>query len=210
MKKIINIFGDIAQESYFDDVISAKMIDEELKGLTAADEIEFNINSFGGEVFEAVAISNLIAASQANKIFNVIGICASAATMLFSATDKVNISNGAMVMYHKPMTFTGGNSNDFRKTAEILDKIESGNIIKNLLVRTKKPIDELTKLITDEWWLTSDEAVLNLGFFATDKKAIENNSKTKQTDIYKNYMDRKKALNNSAYQIFINHKNSLK
>ena len=130
MKKIINIFGDISSDSYWDNVVTAKQINKELEGLTAADEIEFNINSFGGEVFEAVAISNLIAANPASKVFNIVGICASAATMLFNATDIVNIASGAMVMYHKPMVMSAGNATDLRKTAEILDKIESENIVK--------------------------------------------------------------------------------
>lgn len=211
MKKVINIFGDIAQDAYFDNTISASKISNELKDITAADEIEININSFGGEVFEAVAVSNLIAACPASKVFNIVGVCASAATMLFSANDIVNISQGAMVMYHKPMVWSGGNATDLRKTAELLDKIESENIIKNLVIRAKKPVDELSKLIAAEWWLTSDEAALNLGFIASENPSIENKSvKTKQENIYKNYIERKKALANNAYQIFINHKNSLK
>ena len=67
MKKVINIFGDIAQDAYFDNTISASKISNELKDITAADEIEININSFGGEVFEAVAVSNLIAASPPQR-----------------------------------------------------------------------------------------------------------------------------------------------
>lgn len=211
MKKVINIFGDISGYSYFDDVVSAKMISEEMKDLKATDELEFNINSFGGEVFEAVAIANLIASSPASKVFNIIGICASAATMLFSATDTVNISTGAMVMYHKPMAGTWGNASEMRKTATLLDKIETESIIKNLAVRTKKPADELAALIEAEWWLTSDDAVENLGFIASKSFAIENKSiKTKQENIYKNYIERKKALASNAYQIFINHKSRLK
>ena len=211
MKKVINIFGDIAQDAYFDNTISASKISNELKDITAADEIEININSFGGEVFEAVAVSNLIAASPASKVFNIVGVCASAATMLFSANDIVNISQGAMIMYHKPSVWSGGNAVDLRKTANLLDKIESENIMKNLVVRTKKPIDELTGLVAAEWWLTSDEAISNLGFIATKTIAIENKAaKTKEQNIYKNYIERKKALAINAHSIFINHKNSLK
>ena len=148
--------------------------------------------------------------SPAIKTFNVMGICASAATMLFNATDKVNISKGAMLMYHKPMVGMRGNANDFRKQIEILDKIESENIMVNLLARTKKPIDELTNLIANEWWLTSDEAVLNLGFIQSGTTAIENTAKTKMEDIYKNYIEKKKALNVNAFKQFTNFKNQLR
>jgi ATP-dependent protease ClpP protease subunit len=210
MKKTLNIFGDICSEKWCDEDVTPIEVSNALSGLTASDELEVNINSFGGEVFAAVAMASMIEKSPANKVFNVIGICASAATMLFNANDKVNISNGAMLMYHKPMVGMIGNSNDFKKQIEILDKIENENIIKNLLVRTKKPIDELTTLIANEWWLTSDEAVLNLGFIGSNTFAIENKAKTKQEDIYKNYIEKKKALNKNSYQQFITFKNSLK
>ena len=75
----------------------------------------------------------------------------SVTTMLFNATDKVNISKGAMMMYHKPMVGVRGNANDLQREINILNKIESENIIKNLIERTKKPVEELTNLISNEW-----------------------------------------------------------
>lgn len=210
MKKTLNIFGDISSEKWFDEDVTPSWVSDEIKGLTSSDEIEVNINTFGGEVFAAVSIANMLEKSPAVKTFNVIGICASAGTMLFSPTDKVNISNGAMMMYHKPSIGMWGNANDFRKQIDILDKIEKENIIKNLEIRTKKPIDELTTLIANEWWLTSDEAVQNLGFISSGVTAIENKAKTKQENIYKNYLEKKKALNDNAFKQFINFKNSLK
>jgi ATP-dependent Clp protease protease subunit len=210
MKKTINIFGDITSDPKLKTDVSAEFITSELDGLNKGDEIEININSYGGEVFEAVAISNLIAISPASKVFNVIGICASAATMLFSATDIVNIAKGAMVMYHKPMVDINGNANDLRKTARLLDKMEKEQILSNLIIRSGKNADELVLLLTEEWWLTSDEAVQILGFADAGISAIMNKAETKQTGIYKNYIERKKALNSNAYSIFINHKKSLK
>lgn len=206
MKKVLNIFGDISSEKWYDEDITPSTVSDALKGLTVSDELEVNINSYGGEVFAAVAIASMINNSPATKVFNVLGICASAATMLFSASDKVNISKGAMLMYHKPLVGMRGNANDFRKQIEILDKIESENIMVNLLARTKKPIEELSNLIANEWWLTSDEAVLNLGFIHSGSNAIENTAKTKMEDIYKNYIEKKKALSDNAYNRFINFK----
>jgi len=209
MIKELNIFGDIVSDAWCDDDVTVSNVKKEIEGLTASDELKVNINCYGGEVFAAVAISNIIKNSPAKKSFNIIGICASAATMLFTESDVVNISKGAMMMYHKPFVCCGGNANDFRKEIEILDKIENENIIKNLLVRTKKPIDELSKLIADEWWLTSDEAILNLGFIGTGSTAIENKATTKQTDIYKNYIEKKKALNVDVFKQFTNFKKQL-
>lgn len=209
MKKVLNIFGDISSEKWYDDDVTPLAVSETLKDLTNSDEVEININCYGGEVFAAVAMANMINNSPAKKTFNVIGICASAATMLFSATDLVNISNGAMMMYHKPLVRVRGNANDLQKQIDILNKIESENIIKNLIIRTKKPVEELTSLISNEWWLTSDEAVSKLGFISSGASAIENTAKTKQENIYKNFINKKKALNVDTFKQFTNFKKQL-
>ena len=209
MKKILNIFGDITSEKWYDEDVTPLVISDTIKDLSELDELEVNINCYGGEVFAAVAMASMINNSPAKKTFNVIGICASAATMLFNATDKVNISKGAMMMYHKPMVGVRGNANDLQREINILNKIESENIIKNLIERTKKPVEELTNLISNEWWLTSDEAILNLGFTGNDSTAIQNHAKTKQENIYKNYIEKKKALNVNAFKQFTNFKKQL-
>jgi len=210
MKKIINIFGDITSQPKSKTDVSAEIITNELEGLNKGNEIEININSYGGEVFEAVAISSLLYGSPASKTFNILGICASAATMLFSATDTVNIAKGAMVMYHKPMIEVTGNANDLRKTARLLDKMEKENILSNLAIRTGKSNEELAATIEGEWWLSSDEAVNMLGFKDAGINAIENKAETRQIGVYQNYISRKKALSVNAFDIFINHKKSLK
>ena len=209
MKKILNIFGDITSEKWYDEDVTPLVISDTIKDLSELDELEVNINCYGGEVFAAVAMASMINNSPAKKTFNVIGICASAATMLFNATDKVNISKGAMMMYHKPMVGVRGNANDLQREINILNKIESENIIKNLIERTKKPVEELTNLISNEWWLKSDEAILNLGFTGNDSTAIQNHAKTKQENIYKNYIEKKKALNVNAFKQFTNFKKQL-
>lgn len=210
MKKILNIFGDITATPKSKTDVSANLVMAELDELNKGDELEVNINSYGGEVFEAVAIANIIANSQASKVFNVIGICASAATMLFSATDKVNIAKGAMVMYHKPMAEVSGNADELRKTARLLDKMEKDNVLSNLTTRTGKTPEDLAAIIAGEWWLSSDEAIQMLGFADAGISAIENKYQTRQIGVYQNYISRKKALASNAYLIYINHKNSLK
>lgn len=208
MTKELNIFGDIVSDAWADEDVTPTNVKKVIDGLKEGDMLNVNINCYGGEVFAAVAIANMLAASPATKTFNVLGICASAATMLFSGSDKVNISNGAWMMYHKPIGGVRGNANDMKKTIELLDKIESENIIKNLIARTKKPAEEIAQLVANEWWLTSDEAISNLGFAGTSAPAVINTA-TKQQDIYQNYLNKKKSLTINAFNIFTNIKKQL-
>lgn len=209
MKKELNIFGDIVSLIENEGEVSPLLVKNEIGNLTAGDELIVNIDCYGGEVFAAVAIASMIANSPANKTFNVLGICASAATMLFGENDKVNIANGAMMMYHKPMIGAHGNAMELQKQIDKLDKIENENILKPLSIRTKKPTDELAKLISGEWWLTSDEAISVLGFNKLNSFAIQNKATTKQEAIYKNYIEKKKAITSNTFTNFSNFKKQL-
>jgi ATP-dependent Clp protease protease subunit len=210
MIKELNIFGDIVSAIENVGEVSPLSVKNEIGGLMAGDELIVNIDCFGGAVFAAVAIRAIIKNTPAKKSFNILGICASAANLLFDENDTVNIAKGAMVMNHKPMVGVQGDSNELRKTIEQLDKIENEILLKNLSARTKKPINELKDLIANEWWLTSDEAILNLGFVGLNSFAVMNKATTKQTDIYKNYIEKKKALTVDVFKQFTNFKNQLK
>ena len=209
MIKELNIFGDIV--SCIENVgeVSPLSVKEEIGSLLSGDDLIVNIDCYGGEVFAAVAIRAIIKNSQASKTFNVLGICASAANLLFDENDIVNISKGAMVMNHKPAGGLNGTATEMRSQADMLDKIENDILLKNLVARSRKPIEELRTLISNEWWLTSDEAIFNLGFVGLNSFAVMNHAKTKQENIYKNYIEKKKALNVNAFKQFTNFKKQL-
>ena len=209
MTKELNIFGDIVSTVENIGEVSPSIVKKEIESLSTTDKLIVNIDCYGGEVFAAVAIRAIINNSPAIKTFNILGICASAANLLFDENDTVNIAKGAMVMNHKPSSGLNGNAIEMRNQADMLDKIENDILLKNLSARTKKPIDELSSLIATEWWLTSDEAILNLGFVGLNSFAVMNHEKTKQENIFKNYLEKRKALNVNVFKQFTNFKKQL-
>lgn len=210
MIKELNIFGDIVSTIENKGEVNPTMVKSEIENISQEDELIVNIDCYGGEVFAAVAIRAIINNSPAKKTFNILGICASAANLLFDENDIVNIAKGAMVMNHKPSNVVSGTAIEMRNQADMLDKIENDILLKHLEARTKKPIEELAKLITNEWWLTSDEAILNLGFLGLNSFAVMNKAKTKQENIFKNYLDKRKTLNNvDVFKQFTNFKKQL-
>ena len=209
MIKELNIFGDIVSSIENVGEVSPTSVKAELHGLTSNDELDINLDCYGGEVFAAVAIRAIIKNSQAKKTFNILGICASAANLLFDENDVVNIAKGAMVMNHKPAGGGYGNSIELQRSIDQLDKIENDILLKNLTARSGKTTEEVAELISNEWWLTSDEAILNLGFVGLNSFAVMNHAKTKQENIYKNYIEKKKALNVNAFKQFTNFKKQL-
>ena len=212
MKKILNIFGDITKYPKKRTDVSAEIALNQTHGLTSNDELEVNINSLGGDVFEAVAISNIIHSYGCKLAFNILGVCASAATMLFNADDEVGAANGILSMYHEPQTEIEGDSHELRARATLLDKIRNENIVKNLVARTGKSEEMINNLIRNEWWLNYDESLSILGFKPISKEAVflMNSADTTQLSIYNKYIEKKKALNNNAFNQFINFKNNLR
>ena len=148
------LYGDIG-DSWLDDV-SSKNIANELKDLDAS-TINLRINSGGGDVFAAIAISNLLKNHKANVIAHIDGLAASAATIITSACDKVIMPKNALFMIHNPWTVVGGEAKDMIKTAEQLDKVKN-SIINTYKSKTNLEIEEISKLMDEETWLDSYEA----------------------------------------------------
>jgi ATP-dependent Clp protease, protease subunit len=117
------------------------------------------INSGGGSVFAGLAIYNMLKRHKAMKMVYVDGVAASIASVIALAGDKVVIPSNAFLMIHKPWSWTVGNSNDFRKMADDLEKIEMGimNVYKENL-KDGVDIETIQQLVNDETWLTGEEA----------------------------------------------------
>ena len=148
------LYGDIG-DSWLDDV-SSKNIANELKNLDVS-TINLRINSGGGDVFTAIAISNLLKNHKANVIAHIDGLAASAATIITSACDKVIMPKNALFMIHNPWTVVGGEAKDMIKTAEQLDKVKN-SIINTYKSKTNLEIEEISKLMDEETWLDPYEA----------------------------------------------------
>ena len=148
------LYGDIG-DSWLDD-ISSKNIANELKDLDVS-TINLRINSGGGDVFTAIAISNLLKNHKANVIAHIDGLAASAATIITSACDKVIMPKNALFMIHNPWTVVGGEAKDMIKTAEQLDKVKN-SIINTYKSKTNLEIEEISKLMDEETWLDPYEA----------------------------------------------------
>ena len=90
----------------------------------SVEQIVLRINSPGGEVFEGVAILNMLRAHKAKVTAVVDGLAASAASVIAAGADETVMSPGTQMMIHSPWMITWGNATDLRKEADVLDTIE--------------------------------------------------------------------------------------
>lgn len=107
-------------------------------------KIIINMCSPGGSVFTGQQIASYILSSKIPTECHIGALCASIATVIACACDKVIMPNNSLWLCHSPISDQGGNAYDLRKMADLLDKIEETilNIYENKC-GGKKTRDEL-------------------------------------------------------------------
>lgn len=167
----IEILGQIGEDPWGGECTTAKMVKDQLKAIGKA-PVLITINSPGGDAFEGVAIYNLLREHSAQITVNVLGLAASAASVIAMAGDTIKMGEGAFLMIHSSSGIVIGNEADMREFADLLERIDTS--MANLYAaRTGKPAAEISEMMKKETWLSAADAVKS-GFadvaVADDKK----------------------------------------
>lgn len=158
----ICIYGEISSYDYWEEDVTPTNFKKDLDALGEIDTLNIYINSPGGSVFAGQAIYNIIKRHKANVIVYVDGLAASIASIIAMAGNKIIIPSNAMLMIHNPWNIAIGNSADFRKMADDLDKIGE-SLVAVYVERTGLSEDEIKTMMDNETWLTGKES-LEKGF----------------------------------------------
>ena len=161
---VLSIFDDIGAYG-----VSAKSFLNDLRTVTT-DEVDVEINSPGGDVFAGLAIYNGLRASGKKINVKVLGLAASAASLVAMAGDTIEMPENAFMMIHNPWGFAMGGADEMRNTADVLDKIGTG-LVSTYTKRTGKTDQEITALLDAETWMTAQEAV-DAGFATSVTPAL--------------------------------------
>lgn len=127
-------------------------------GAVKSKTLNVEINSPGGDVFAALAMYNALRASGKEVVVKVMGVAASAASLIAMAGDKIVMPKNTFMMVHNPWTFAMGNADDLREQAETLDKIGS-SLKATYAAKTGLGDEELDAMLATDTWLTADEAL---------------------------------------------------
>lgn len=154
----LTLYGVISDSSWWGDEITPKDFKADLDALGDIETLNIYINSPGGDVFAGNTIYNMIKRHKAVKNVHIDGLAASIASIIAMAGDNIIMPKNAMMMIHKPWSGMYGNSNDFRKMADDLDKIE-GSLVE--AYKTKATIEEteIKSLMDAETWLSADDCL---------------------------------------------------
>lgn len=121
-------------------------------------EIRLHVNSPGGEVFDAMAIMNLLDQHPAKVVAVVDGIAASAASFIAAAADELVMGIGAQLMIHDAWNIEIGNEAAMLAMAARLAR-DSNSCAEIYAAKAGGTVDEWRALMRDETWYSAAEAV---------------------------------------------------
>lgn len=133
--------------------------------------INLHINCVGGDVFEGMAIYNVLKKRNRKTTVYIEGIAASMGSIIALAGDEVIMSENSLYMIHNAWGGTMGEASEMRKYANILEKLsnESADIY---VKKTGLSIDKVKEMMDEETWMNAEEA-LQFGFIDSISDAVK-------------------------------------
>lgn len=128
-------------------------------------KIILHINSDGGDLFEALAIYDLLmelSNSGCEVEARIEGLCASSASVIAMGADKIIMNANAYMFIHEALGGTFGDSEELAGYSELLQDM-TGKIIKIYASRTGLSEDTVKDLLHKESWMDANTCK-TLGF----------------------------------------------
>lgn len=165
---VITMFDVIGEDWWTGGGVTAAAV---AKALADAGDVDITvqINSPGGDMFEGIAIYNLLALHKGKVTVEVMGWAASAASIIAMAGDEIVMMLGSFMMVHNAWGLTIGNRHDFEAAAKLFATFDSA-IADIYEARTEMKRADITALMDAETFMSPAEAIDN-GF--ADRKGGE-------------------------------------
>ena len=125
--------------------------------------LNVRINSPGGYVWEGLAIANAVRGHGAATTY-VDGLAASMGSVIFLAGSRRVMAEGSRLMIHNPTSYAGGEAEDLRKEADVLEGIADDMAqMYSDATGGKVTKKKCLEMMDAETWLSPSEA-LEMGF----------------------------------------------
>lgn len=120
-------------------------------------DVDVVINSGGGDVYSGSEMFTLLKAYKGTVRVQIVGIAASAASVIAMSGDVISMSPTAQLMIHNVWSYAEGDYKEFEKEAEVL-KSHNESIANAYMIKTGKDKDELLALMDKESYFNAREA----------------------------------------------------
>ncbi|GIV51425.1 MAG: hypothetical protein KatS3mg038_1946 [Candidatus Kapaibacterium sp.] len=170
-------------EDIFGGGISAKTFAREWRSLPKDVPITLRINSPGGDVFDGMAIAEIVREDATRTTVRVDGLAGSIASVIAVAADKRVIAKGGFYFLHDPWAVGIGTAKELRALADGLEQI-GDSIVELYHEATGVARREWREMMTAETWIDADRA-LSLGLaheIASDQQQQRSQSAAASVD----------------------------
>ena len=166
---VISILDVIGEDWWSGEGVTAKRVAAALRSIKA-DEVTVDINSPGGDFFEGVAIYNQLRQDPRKVTVRILGLAASAASVIAMAGDEVQIGKAGFLMVHNAWVVAVGNRHDLATAAETMVPFDEAMAA---VYAAKAGVDraEAEAWMDAEKWFNGEQAVeagLADGFLTAD------------------------------------------
>lgn len=163
MPKVINVKGTVVSDddawiyNWFGiEAVSPNAISAALAEANG-DDVVIRINSNGGDIFAGSEIYDLISSYEGNVLIRIVGMAASAASVIAMAAES-EIAPTGLMMIHNVQSGTHGDYRDMEHSAEVLREANR-SIMSAYREKTGMSEDELLSLMDNETFMSADTAI---------------------------------------------------
>ena len=154
---IVKMFDVIGEDFWTGGGITAKKVSAQLRAIGDR-PVEVQINSPGGDMFEGIAIYNVLREHSQDITVKVMGMAASAASIIAMAGDRIEIGAASFMMIHNCWVLAIGNRHDMAETAEWLEPFDSA-MRDVYAARTGQAADDIAKWMDAETFMSGSQSI---------------------------------------------------
>jgi ATP-dependent protease ClpP protease subunit len=160
----IKINGVIVPNDYQDvydwfgmDATSPRRVSNDIGQVALGEHLDVEINSGGGEVFAGSEIYSTLKNYAGNVNVQIVGLAASAASVIAMAGDSILMAPTAQLMIHNVQSQAAGDYRDMEQSAALLKNINT-SIANAYQLKTGMDQQTLLDLMDQETWMNAQQA----------------------------------------------------
>ena len=153
----ITMFDIIGEDFWSGGGVTAKKVAAQLRAIGDR-PVEVQINSPGGDMFEGIAIYNVLREHQQEITVRIMGMAASAASIIAMAGDRIEIGAASFVMIHNCWVLAMGNQNDMRELADWLEPFDQA-MVDLYAQRSGEDAEQIAAWMDKETYMSGQQAI---------------------------------------------------
>lgn len=156
-ERTIGIYDVIGEDWWTGGGFTSKRMAGALRSLGKG-PVTVAINSPGGDMFEGISMYSMLREHPGEVTIKVMGLAASAASIIAMGGDTVQISRPGFLMIHNCWLLVAGNRHELRDVADQIEPFDAA-MADVYAARTGDPVEQMAKLMDRESWIGGSAAV---------------------------------------------------